>query len=72
MKQKTILIAGGAGFIGSHLVKKYLKEGHCIIVVDNLQTTWKPKNIAQFFDHPNFEFIRQDILLPLRIDQPVD
>lgn len=69
---KTILITGGAGFIGSHLVAKYLKEGHRVIVVDNLQTTWKPKNIEQFFSNPNFTFIRQDIIEPIRIKEKID
>lgn len=64
-QRKTILIPGGAGFIGAHLVDKYLKEGHRVIVVDNLQTTWKPKNIAKFFSNKNFRFIKQDIIEPL-------
>jgi len=71
-EHKTILIAGGAGFIGSHLVAKYLAEGHHVIVVDNLQTTWKPKNIERFFADPNFRFIRQDINEPIRLREPVD
>ena len=70
--KKTILIAGGAGFIGSHLVEKYLGEGHRIIVIDNLQTTWKPKNIERFFVHPNFTFITGDIIEPLKINQHID
>jgi UDP-glucuronate decarboxylase len=64
-ERKTILIPGGAGFIGSHLVEKYLGEGHRVIVIDNLQTTWKPKNISRFFSDPNFRFIRADIIDPL-------
>ena len=71
-KKKTILIAGGAGFIGSHLVVKYLGEGHRVICLDNLQTTWKPKNIERFFSHPNFCFIRQDIIEPIRLRERVD
>lgn len=71
-KHKTILVAGGAGFIGSHLVKKYLEEGHRVVVVDNLQTTWKPKNIECFFDNPNFRFVRQDINDPIRLKEHVD
>ncbi|OGZ05801.1 MAG: hypothetical protein A2845_03285 [Candidatus Lloydbacteria bacterium RIFCSPHIGHO2_01_FULL_49_22] len=70
--QKTILITGGAGFIGSHLVEKYLALGHRVIVVDNLQTTWKPKNIVRFFDHPNFQFIKKDIIEPLSIRGRID
>ena len=71
-KHKMILIAGGAGFIGSHLVAKYLGEGHRVICLDNLQTTWKPKNIERFFGNPNFRFIRQDIIEPIRLKERVD
>jgi len=70
--QKTILITGGAGFIGSHLVEKYLALGHRVIVVDNLQTTWKPKNIERFFADPNFQFIKKDIIEPLAINEHID
>lgn len=61
-EKKTILITGGAGFIGSHLVEKYLHEGNRVIVVDNLQTTWKPRNIERFFSNPDFRFIKGDII----------
>src|SRR3989338_8925362 len=70
--RKTILIAGGAGFIGSHLVEKYLAEGHRVIVIDNLQTTWKPKNIERFFIHKKFRFINADIIEPLRLKEHID
>lgn len=70
--KKTILITGGAGFVGSHLVEKYLNEGHRVICVDNLQTTWKPKNIERFFGDPNFTFIRQDIILPIKVKEHID
>src|SRR3989338_6708914 len=69
---KTILIAGGAGFIGSHLVAKNLGEGHRAICGGNLQTTGKPKNIERFFGNPNFQFIRQDIIQPLKLSLRVD
>jgi UDP-glucuronate decarboxylase len=71
-KQKTILIAGGAGFIGSHLTEKYLSEGHRVICVDNLQTTWKPKNIARFLSHKDFTFIQDDIISPLTWNGHID
>ncbi len=70
--KKTILITGGAGFIGSHLIEKYLKEGHKIICVDNLQTTITPKNIEAFFGNKNFRFIKQDIVKPLQIKEHLD
>jgi UDP-glucuronate decarboxylase len=71
-QHKTILIPGGAGFIGSHLVEKYLEEGYRVIVLDNLQTTWKPKNIARFFANPNFQFIRKDIIESLHFAEHID
>ncbi len=70
--KKTILITGGAGFIGSHLCKKYLDEGHRIICVDNLQTTFTPKNIECFLKNKNFTFIKQDIIKPLKIKEKID
>ena len=70
--KRTILITGGAGFIGSHLSEKYLREGHQVICVDNLQTTFKPKNITHLFKNPNFTFIKQDIIDPLVINNKID
>ena len=70
--RKTILITGGAGFIGSHLCEKYLNEGHRVICVDNLQTTFTPKNIERFFENKNFTFIKHDIIEPFRIPEKVD
>lgn len=70
--KKTILITGGAGFIGSHLCEKYLNEGHRVICVDNLQTTFKPKNIAHLFKDPNFTFIKKDIIYPLAVNEKID
>jgi len=71
-KRKTILIAGGAGFIGSHLTEKYLNAGHRVIVIDNLQTTWKPKNISQYLSNPRFRFIKADINDKLDIAEKID
>lgn len=69
---KTILITGGAGFIGSHLCEKYLDEGHRVIVVDNLQTTITPKNIKKFLSNPLFKFTRQDIIKPICVNEKID
>jgi hypothetical protein len=51
--RKKILVTGGAGFVGSHLVDKLMMEGHEVIVVDNFFTGQK-KNVAHWFHHPNF------------------
>ncbi|GAA4413526.1 GDP-mannose 4,6-dehydratase [Nibrella viscosa] len=60
-----ILLTGGAGFIGSHLTKKLLEQGHAVISLDNLDTYYDPKikrqNIRQFSAHPNYLFIEGDI-----------
>jgi UDP-glucuronate decarboxylase len=70
-KQKTILVTGGAGFIGSHLGKRLVEQGHKVICLDNLFTGSK-KNIAGFLDRPNFKFIEQDIIEPFFIDEKID
>lgn len=51
--RKKILVTGGAGFVGSHLVDKLMQEGHEVIVIDNFFTGQK-KNIAHWLHHPNF------------------
>ena len=60
---QTALVAGGAGFIGTHLCESLLKDNFKVICVDNFVTSDK-SNISKFLDNPNFEFIEQDITLP--------
>ena len=62
-----ILVTGGAGFIGSHLIEKLLKEKHYVISVDNYYTG-NPVNTALFKNDKNFEFIRHDVNFPLYIE----
>jgi UDP-N-acetylglucosamine 4-epimerase len=57
---KVVLITGGAGFIGRHLVNEFLNRGAQVRVLDNLATGFR-KNVTPFLDHPNYEFIEGDI-----------
>ena len=63
----TILVTGGAGFIGSHLCEVLVGQGHEVICLDNLFTGRK-RNIAHLFDNRNFEFIRHDITEPILLE----
>jgi UDP-glucuronate decarboxylase len=62
-----ILVTGGAGFIGSHLIDRLMAQGHEILCLDNFYTGHK-RNILQWLDHPNFELIRHDITEPIRLE----
>ena len=55
------LVAGGAGFIGSHLCAELLARGHHVVCLDNLQTS-RPANLALLDGHPRFEFIEADVV----------
>ena len=58
---RSVLVTGGAGFIGSHLVPRLLELGHSVTVLDNL-STGKLENLDGVLDHPKFVFQRGDIL----------
>ncbi|MEM6839035.1 MAG: UDP-glucuronic acid decarboxylase family protein [Cyanobacteria bacterium P01_C01_bin.120] len=62
-----ILITGGAGFIGSHLIDRLMQGGHDVICLDNFFTGHK-RNIQHWFGNPNFEIIRHDITEPIRLE----
>ena len=64
---KRILITGGAGFVGSHLSKRLLNEGHDVLCVDNYYTGNK-ENIAQLMENKNFEILRHDVTFPLYVE----
>ena len=67
---KKILVTGGAGFLGSHLCEKFLKEGNEVICLDNYFTGSK-RNIVHLLDHPFFELVRHDVTAPyfVEVDQ---
>lgn len=65
--RKRILVTGGAGFVGSHLVDILMIQGHEVIVVDNFFTGRK-RNVEHWFGHRNFELIHHDIVNPLYIE----
>lgn len=68
---KTIVVTGGAGFIGSHLCEALLKEGNKVICIDNFVTGSK-ENIAPFLKNQDFSLIEHDITQPLRVEGKVD
>lgn len=62
-----ILVTGGAGFIGSHLIDRLMEQGHEVICLDNFYTGHK-RNILKWLEHPYFELIRHDITEPIRLE----
>ncbi|PNW52779.1 UNVERIFIED_CONTAM: NAD-dependent dehydratase [Euhalothece sp. KZN 001] len=62
-----ILVTGGAGFIGSHLIDRLMSEGHEVICLDNFYTGRKD-NIKRWLNDPRFEAIRHDITEPIRLE----
>lgn len=66
---KRVLVTGGAGFIGSHLCERLLRDGHYVICLDNFFTGHR-RNIRHLTEHPRFELVCHDVTLPY--DAPVD
>lgn len=64
---KRILVTGGAGFVGSHLCRKLLSEGHEVFCLDNFYTGSKA-NVADLCNNPRFKVIEQDVTAPLQIN----
>lgn len=65
--RKRILVTGGAGFLGSHLIDRLIEQGHEVICADNLFTGSK-RNFEHLHNHPRFEFIRHDVCNTLKVE----
>lgn len=66
-----VLVAGGAGFVGSHLCDRLLGEGHNVIAVDNF-VTGRRVNVAHIESHPGFRLVEHDVSEPLDVDEDLD
>ena len=64
---KRIAVTGGAGFLGSHLCDRLIRDGHEVLCIDNYFTGSK-QNIVHLLNHPRFELIRHDVTFPLYIE----
>jgi dTDP-glucose 4,6-dehydratase len=71
MTEKHAVVTGGAGFLGSHLCDRLLKEGHRVTAIDNL-VTGDLKNIAHLFGTDKFKFVKHDVTEFMYVDGPVD
>jgi UDP-glucuronate decarboxylase len=67
MATKSVLVTGGAGFLGSHLCDRLIAAGHEVVCVDNFFTGSK-QNIEHLLAHPRFELVRHDVTFPLYIE----
>lgn len=66
-----VLITGGAGFLGSHLCERFIKEGDYVICMDNF-ITGSPDNIAHLFGNPNFHFVHHDVTNYIYVEGELD
>ena len=66
-QRKRILVTGGAGFVGSHLVDRLMILGHEVTVLDNFFTGSKT-TVSHWVGHPNFELVRHDVVEPFMIE----
>lgn len=64
---KRILVTGGAGFLGSHLCERLMRDGNDVLCVDNFYTGTKA-NILHLLDNPHFELLRHDVTFPLYVE----
>ncbi len=67
MDMERVLVTGGGGFLGSHLVDRLIAEGHEVLCVDNFFTGSR-RNIDHLLGHPRFELLRHDVTFPLYVE----
>jgi dTDP-glucose 4,6-dehydratase len=67
----TVVITGGAGFLGSHLCERLLAEGNAVVCIDNF-CTGTPRNVAHLLERPGFRLVRYDVTDYLHVGGPVD
>src|SRR5271167_4429142 len=67
LTRKRVMVTGGAGFLGSHLCERLLRDGHDVLCVDNYFTGRKD-NIAHLHSNPHFEAMRHDVTFPLYVE----
>ena len=67
LRQKRILVTGGAGFLGSHLCERLIEAGHDVLCADNY-FTGRRANVARLIDSPSFELVRHDVTHPLYVE----
>ena len=62
-----VLVTGGAGFLGSHLCRRLVSEGHDVVCLDNFFTSSKAA-VSDLMEKPNFELVRHDVTVPYRVE----
>jgi len=67
LSRKVVLVTGGAGFLGSHLCDRLIKDGHEVVCLDNFFTGSK-ENIEHLIGNPRFELLRHDVTFPLYVE----